>query len=402
MNKEMYPTTTLQSPSMKSLNKVYSKQQSTEALQEYRRTELETKPKVQKKLSLLKGDLNTFRESIEGDFSSQVWGNWPAYVNRFNEYSVQAYELGIIDKSLQIENVPQGGLSRIYGVGGGTDDEKAKFKEISNSIALLLTRINHYEKEAIVNIEDFAMGSNVPNTPLEDKAIFEKLEARLLQMKKLLEENRMNQGALQMWIGFMRAQLVKIYGRDSDIPGYFLPIKGKLTKESATEIASDLVERVEAFLHSEHENAACSLAGVNNRKIFIGHGRSPLWREVKDFLTDRLGLSWDEFNRESVAGYSTFERISQMLDEAGFALLIMSAEDEHADMSLHARENVIHEVGLFQGKLGPKKAIILLEDGCKEFSNIIGLSQIRFPKGHISAAFEEIRRVLEREGILES
>jgi predicted nucleotide-binding protein len=91
-----------------------------------------------------------------------------------------------------------------------------------------------------------------------------------------------------------------------------------------------------------------------------------------------------------------------MLSDAKFAFLILTAEDEHLDQSLHARENVVHEVGLFQGRLGPKKAIILLEEGCKEFSNIVGLSQIRFPKGYISAAFEEIRRVLEREGILQN
>ncbi|OIP89965.1 MAG: hypothetical protein AUK26_10385 [Syntrophaceae bacterium CG2_30_58_14] len=89
-----------------------------------------------------------------------------------------------------------------------------------------------------------------------------------------------------------------------------------------------------------------------------------------------------------------------MLSEAEFAFLIITAEDEHMDQALHARENVIHEVGLFQGRLGPKRAIILLEEGCKEFSNIVGLSQIHFPEGRISAVFEEIRRVLEREGVI--
>ena len=57
----------------------------------------------------------------------------------------------------------------------------------------------------------------------------------------------------------------------------------------------------------------------------------------------------------------------------------MTAEDEHSDGTTHARENVVHEAGLFQGKLGFSKAIILLEEGCKEFSNIEGLGQIRFP-----------------------
>jgi hypothetical protein len=35
-----------------------------------------------------------------------------------------------------------------------------------------------------------------------------------------------------------------------------------------------------------------------------------------------------------------------------------------------------HEVGLFQGRLGFEKAIVLLEDGCEEFSNIKGLVQM--------------------------
>jgi hypothetical protein len=43
---------------------------------------------------------------------------------------------------------------------------------------------------------------------------------------------------------------------------------------------------------------------------------------------------------------------------------------------------------------------VLLEEGCTEFSNIHGLGQIRFPKGNIGAAFEEVRRVLEREDVL--
>ena len=58
----------------------------------------------------------------------------------------------------------------------------------------------------------------------------------------------------------------------------------------------------------------------------------------------------------------------------------MTAEDEQPDGTLRARENVIHEAGLFQGRLGFEKAIILLEEGCEEFSNIEGLGQIRFPE----------------------
>ncbi|AKF09457.1 hypothetical protein DB32_006606 [Sandaracinus amylolyticus] len=61
---------------------------------------------------------------------------------------------------------------------------------------------------------------------------------------------------------------------------------------------------------------------------------------------------------------------------------------------------MIHEVGLFQGRLGFERAIVLLEEGCEEFSNISGITQIRFPQGNVKAQFEEVRRVLERENIL--
>ena len=135
-------------------------------------------------------------------------------------------------------------------------------------------------------------------------------------------------------------------------------------------------------------------------RIFLGHGRSQEWRILKDFLQDRLGLEWDEFNREPTAGLSTKERLEKMLKQASFAFLVMTAEDERADGSKVARASVIHEVGLFQGRLGFERAIVLLEQGCEEFSNIVGTTQIRFPPGAIASTFEEIRRVLEREGVL--
>jgi hypothetical protein len=134
--------------------------------------------------------------------------------------------------------------------------------------------------------------------------------------------------------------------------------------------------------------------------VFIGHGRSQVWRELKDLIEGRLRLPWDEFNRVPIAGMTNQARLSEMLDDAAVALVIMTAEDETADGAMQARMNVIHEVGLFQGRLGFSKAIVLLEEGCQEFSNIEGVGQVRFPRGNIAACFEEVRRLLEREGLL--
>ena len=79
-----------------------------------------------------------------------------------------------------------------------------------------------------------------------------------------------------------------------------------------------------------------------------------------------------------------------MLDQSTIACLLFTGEITHDDGSLHARENVIHELGLFQGRLGFSKVIILLEEGVHEFSNIYGINQIRFSKGKIREAFGDI------------
>lgn len=138
------------------------------------------------------------------------------------------------------------------------------------------------------------------------------------------------------------------------------------------------------------------------RRIVIGHGRSKQWLKLQHFLKEKLELDCDEFNRISPAGISTTERLSAMRSACSFAFLILTAEDEHDDGTMHARENVIHEVGFFQAAYGFRRAIPLLEDACNEFSNIAGLGQIRFPKGDIMAKSEDIRAVLERERLLDT
>jgi hypothetical protein len=164
-----------------------------------------------------------------------------------------------------------------------------------------------------------------------------------------------------------------------------------------------LLEQAQADLQLETRVNADGMAAPQrmlSRKVFIGHGRSSVWLHLKTFLNDRLHLTCVDFNAEAVAGITTTARLQKLLDDAGFAFLVMTAEDTHADNSSHARENVIHEAGLFQGRLGFERAIILLEEGCAQFSNIHGLTHISFPKGNVEPAFERVRQVLEREDVI--
>ncbi len=137
------------------------------------------------------------------------------------------------------------------------------------------------------------------------------------------------------------------------------------------------------------------------RVVFISHGASPEWYKLQSFICEDLQLDYEEFNREPVAGIHTVDRLKAMLENSSFAFSVLTSEDEQKDGSIRARENVVHELGLFQGKLGFRRSIAIIEEGCNNFSNISGLTVIRFPQGKIEYSFNEIRGVLKRENFIE-
>jgi hypothetical protein len=84
---------------------------------------------------------------------------------------------------------------------------------------------------------------------------------------------------------------------------------------------------------------------------------------------DRAQLQCEPFDDFEADGMTFTEELFQVADATAEALAYARADD-------------------LQKPLG-------------EFSNIAGLGQIRFPKANIASKFEEIRLVLEREGLLE-
>ncbi len=81
--------------------------------------------------------------------------------------------------------------------------------------------------------------------------------------------------------------------------------------------AADQIERL--------NHAPSSQARQVGSRVFIGHGRSLLWRELKDFVSDRISLPYDEFNRVLVAGTTNVDRLSEMMDNAAVAFLVLTA-----------------------------------------------------------------------------
>src|SRR5690606_12981507 len=145
---------------------------------------------------------------------------------------------------------------------------------------------------------------------------------------------------------------------------YFSPSMITNNQDSVSEI-EELLKKIsmlnEDALRMELEKLSVKSKSIakGGGKIFIGHGRSKLWARVQLFLKDDLDLGTIVFEDESRTSQSIIEVLSEFLNEASFAILILTAEDETADLKVRARQNVIHEAGLFQGRLGFDKVIIL-------------------------------------------
>lgn len=131
--------------------------------------------------------------------------------------------------------------------------------------------------------------------------------------------------------------------------------------------------------------------------IFIGHGRNQLWRDLKDHLQEKHGYKIEAYETGARAGHSIRDILEEMAAKSSFAILVLTAEDEMPDGGHRARQNVIHEAGLFQGRLGFARAIMLLEDGVEEFSNVQGVQYIRFSRLNIKETFGEVLATLRRE-----
>lgn len=153
----------------------------------------------------------------------------------------------------------------------------------------------------------------------------------------------------------------------------------------------------ELFEENHSQSVVPNDKEIKTPVIFIGHGRSSLWRDLKDHLTDKHDYKIEAYETGARAGHTIRDVLDEMANKSSFAILVMTGEDEDKDGKLKARPNVIHEIGLFQGRLGFSRAIVLLEDETEEFSNLFGIQQLRFSKGNIKEVFGDVLATLKRE-----
>lgn len=211
------------------------------------------------------------------------------------------------------------------------------------------------------------------------------------------------------WHHDSEAEFFAEYRRDAraavfqkeDGPWYF---RMQLIDKSVTlvEVSCPTRDDVERVFEVVEKHASDSIVSLGAPKptpirVFIGHGRNAAWRDLKDHLRDQHGYEVVAYEVGARAGHAVRDVLEEMLEKSSIAFLVLTGEDETGEGAMRARQNVVHELGLFQGRLGFARAIALVEDQTDTFSNIEGIQQLRFGVGRIKETFGDVVATIKRE-----
>jgi CAP12/Pycsar effector protein, TIR domain len=238
-----------------------------------------------------------------------------------------------------------------------------------------------------------------PNTPTREKPLVEELQDTLERWNRFL----LGTGSVppvQRLIPRTVYPLRKIFGNDSDVVKAFDTISEQASKEADPKVGlRQLIFLLSSVIDSLRIGVISDIyRAYQPTRVFVGHGRNPAWSRVVIYLRDELQLETDAYETESHASEHIVDILKGYLDRCNVAVIIMTADDATALGTVRARQNVVHEAGLFQGRYGFGRVFLLQEAKTEEFSNIAGLQTIRFNE-KIEEGFYELGRALQKLGL---
>jgi predicted nucleotide-binding protein len=142
--------------------------------------------------------------------------------------------------------------------------------------------------------------------------------------------------------------------------------------------------RITASGSDQIEHAAmASQSAINailSKKVFIVHGHDSELKESTAHLVSRLGLEPIILHREANKGRTIIEKFTDHADQAGFAIVLITPDDEGRSREIpprplqpRARQNVVLEMGFFFAKLGRGRVCAILKPGVERPSDIDGI-----------------------------
>lgn len=175
-------------------------------------------------------------------------------------------------------------------------------------------------------------------------------------------------------------------------PGPGQPAPMHFSRAQADRLVRDIDQVFEIRANSELEQPKPEPEPV--RRVFITHGRSNDWRAVQPFIEKDIGLSTVELAQEPNLGRTIIEKLIDNAARCDSAIIVMTGDDVANEDEARVRENVMHEIGFFQGRYGRSLVILLHEEGVNIPTNLAGVAYVPFPKARIEAGFHVLQREL--------
>jgi hypothetical protein len=146
----------------------------------------------------------------------------------------------------------------------------------------------------------------VETSSSDPSAVLDLLLKFIERGKRILEKGDVKIGRLKMWSGAVRSHLKKIYGDGHPIIETMTPSLISASVDPSQELALR-VRLLKQFVREiQRVGATCFIQRNFDSRVFIGHGQSPIWRELKDFLSDRLSLPWDNNKGQALLAITYF------------------------------------------------------------------------------------------------
>lgn len=136
------------------------------------------------------------------------------------------------------------------------------------------------------------------------------------------------------------------------------------------------------------ENGAPSAGGTaadpRSKSIFVVHGHNEAMKQTVARYVEGLGLLPIILHEQVNQGNTIIEKFERNAAQAGFAVVLMSADDEGGPVNRpelrrpRARQNVVVELGYFTGLLGRSRVCVLVAGDIEIPSDYLGVVYTKF------------------------
>ncbi|MDB6062685.1 MAG: DNA-binding protein [Verrucomicrobiaceae bacterium] len=208
-----------------------------------------------------------------------------------------------------------------------------------------------------------------------------------IQAARLLED--LKQALPDLYGDFQPIKVEPEVAMTAPIPNQETPYH--FSRAQTERLIRDIDQIFELRANSELEQPKSELV----RRVFITHGQSNDWRAVQAHIEKDVCLPTIELAQEANLGRTIIEKLIDSAARCDSAVIVMTGDDVANEVEARVRENVMHEIGFFQGRYGRSSVVLLHEEGVNIPTNLSGVAYVPFPKGSIEAGFHVLQRELK-------